>query len=160
MLIAVVSDTHGHVGNTLAAIRMLEEFAPSAVFHCGDIGTPEIPPLFAAWPTYFVFGNCDAPAELRPALASSRLINWERFGQIELGNRKIAMLHSDDARRFHQVTHSDEFDLVCYGHTHVKKIERIGKSLVLNPGALYRATPKTFALVELDDLTVTHLAIE
>jgi putative phosphoesterase len=160
MLIAVVSDTHGHVGNTLAAVRMLEEFAPQAVFHCGDIGTPEIPPLFAAWPTYFVFGNCDYPNELRPTIQAAKQTCWERFGSLELGGRKVAVLHSDDARLFQKVTHSDEYDLVCYGHTHVKKVERIGKTLVLNPGALFRATPKTFALVELEELTVTHLAIE
>jgi putative phosphoesterase len=160
MLIGVVSDTHGHVANTLAAVRMLVEFSPAAVFHCGDIGGSEIPTLFAAWPTYFVFGNCDYPEDLRPAIKKAKQTCWERFGTIELGGRKIAILHSDDARQFRQVTHSDEFDLVCYGHTHAKKIERIGKTLVLNPGALFRASPKTFALVELDDLSVTHLAIE
>ena len=160
MLLAVVSDTHGHVHNTLAAVRMLESFEPDAVLHCGDIGTPEIPPLFAAWPTHFVFGNCDDPNELRPAISAARQTCCERYGQLELAGRKIALLHSDDARLFHQVTRSNEFDLVCYGHSHLKKEERIGKTLVLNPGALFRAQPKGFALVDLTDMRVTFISIE
>lgn len=160
MLIGIVSDTHGHVANTLRAIRMLKEFPLAAVFHCGDIGSSEIPCLFTDWPTYFVFGNCDDPRELRPAIKEANQNCWERFGSIELGGRKIAVLHSDDARLFREVIDGGEYDLVCYGHTHLRKTEQVGKTLVLNPGALFRATPKTFALVELDDLSVHFLSIE
>ena len=55
MLIAVVSDTHGHKDYTREAIRMLETFDVERVIHCGDIGSPEIPPLFGAWPTEWVW---------------------------------------------------------------------------------------------------------
>ena len=58
MLIGVVSDTHGNVANSQAAVRLLESLV-SAVLHCGDIGSPAIPPLFAQWPTHFVLGNVD-----------------------------------------------------------------------------------------------------
>ena len=48
MRIGIVSDTHGHVANTLAAINMLESLEVARVLHCGDIGTPEIPAFFKA----------------------------------------------------------------------------------------------------------------
>ena len=54
---------------------------------------------------------------------------------------RIAFLHSDDNRLFRQTIESGQWDLVCYGHTHIAKQHREGKTLVLNPGAIYRANP-------------------
>ena len=59
MRIGIVSDTHGHVANAQAAVRMLQALDVERVLHCGDIGTAEVVACFAAWPTDFVFGNCD-----------------------------------------------------------------------------------------------------
>jgi hypothetical protein len=59
MLLGVVSDTHGHVQNAQAAVRMLENLEVEVVLHCGDIGSQAIVPLFKKWPTHFVFGNVD-----------------------------------------------------------------------------------------------------
>jgi predicted phosphodiesterase len=44
-------------------------------------------------------------------------------------------------------------------HGHVPREERVGKTLVLNPGALYRANPRTFAVVDLPELTVRRIAV-
>jgi predicted phosphodiesterase len=38
---------------------------------------------------------------------------------------------------------------VCYGHTHVAAIDRHGETIVLNPGAIYRASPHSIAVVDL-----------
>jgi putative phosphoesterase len=156
MRIGVISDTHGHILNTLLAVRMLSSLDVEAVLHCGDIGTTEIPPLLKPWPTHFVFGNCDYDAvALRAAIEQAGLICHGRFGDIELGGRRIALLHSDDARQFERVCTADEYDLVCYGHTHRAEQHRQGKTLILNPGALYRATPHSLAIVESDTLEAT-----
>jgi putative phosphoesterase len=154
MRIGVVSDTHGHALNALAAVRLLEELDVAALLHCGDIGTPEIPPLFKAWPTHYVFGNCDYEEdELRKAIAGvDNAICHERFAAFELGGRQIAIIHSDDRWRFLETVRSNKFDLVVYGHTHIAKEERVGKTLVLNPGALYRANPHSFAVVDLETM--------
>jgi predicted phosphodiesterase len=48
---------------------------------------------------------------------------------------------------------------VCYGHTHQAEQHRVGKTLVLNPGALYRATPHSLALVDLEHLEATIVPI-
>ena len=52
-----------------------------------------------------------------------------------------------------------EWDLVCYGHTHAAKQHRQGRTLVLNPGALYRATPHSLAVVELPELRATIVTV-
>jgi putative phosphoesterase len=161
MRIAVVSDTHGHVAHTNAAVRLIrQEKDVQAVLHCGDIGSPAIVPLFADWPTHFVFGNVDYDADLlADAIRAAGQTCHDRFGSIRLGDVQIALLHSDDRNQFDEAVESGEFDLVCYGHTHVAEQHHHGRTLILNPGALYRATPHTFALVELPGLEVRHLAV-
>src|SRR5436190_6945544 len=81
MRLGIVSDTHGHVQNTLDAVRMLESLDVDEVLHCGDIGSTEIPGLFAQWPTHFVLGNCDPDAgPLSMAISSAGLMYHKRFG--------------------------------------------------------------------------------
>lgn len=160
MLIGVVSDSHGHVELTRSGIRMLESMEVERVLHCGDIGSVEIARLFASWPTDFVFGNCDFQREVLAAeITAMGQTCHGVFGSLELAGRRIALLHGDDHRKLSEVTTSKTWDLVCYGHTHVAKTERIGSTLCLNPGALYRANPHTIAVVDLSDLTATIIPL-
>jgi uncharacterized protein len=69
------------------------------------------------------------------------------------------LIHSHDQRRFQQTLASDDFDLLCYGHTHVAAVERYGRLLALNPGALYRASPHSLAIVELESLQATIISL-
>jgi putative phosphoesterase len=156
MRIGVISDTHGHVTNTLAAVRMLESLEVQAVLHCGDICSPTIPGLLSAWPAHFVFGNCDHDFDdTRAAIENAGLACYGLFGNLEIAGRRIALLHSHDAKLFRQVCSSCDYDLVCYGHTHVAEQHRAGKTLILNPGALYRANPHSLAIVDLTTLDAT-----
>jgi putative phosphoesterase len=160
MRIAVVSDTHGHLGYTERALALVRPQAIDAVLHCGDIGSTEIVPLFAEWPTHFVLGNVDCdPGDFAAAIADAGQLYHDRFGDLTLAGTRIALLHSDDGARFQRAIHGGEYDLVCYGHTHVAHQQRIGRTLVLNPGALYRATPHSFAIVQLPDLSVTRVTV-
>jgi hypothetical protein len=155
MLLGVISDTHGHVPNARAAVQMLQSLAVEAVLHCGDIGSTAIVPLLAAWPTHFVLGNVDGgdqAALLRQAIERAGQTCHGRFGSLELAGVKIALLHGDDQRLLDQTIAEGRHHLVCHGHTHVPRKEIIGDTLVLNPGALYRANPHTLALVELPTL--------
>lgn len=158
MQIAVVSDTHGHVPSTLQAVHVLEELDVACVIHCGDIGSGGIVRLFDRWPTHFVFGNVDFERDqLRAVIESAGQTCHDRFGAIELESKRIAFLHSDDADRFQETVKSGEWDLVCYGHTHRAESHRENGTTVLNPGALYRATPHSFALVELPEVKITYV---
>jgi putative phosphoesterase len=158
MLLGVVSDTHGHVEFARPAVRMLQAFAVERVLHCGDIGSPAIIELFAAWPTHFVFGNVDYNREaLRAAIAAAHQSCHDNFAELDFAGRRIAMLHGDDMRLLEQTIAGGRFHLVCHGHTHVPRAERVehpGKTdtLVVNPGALYRANRHTIAIVDLSKL--------
>jgi predicted phosphodiesterase len=68
---------------------------------------------------------------------------------------RVALLHSHEARRFRETIQGGLYGLVCYGHTHVAAIERRGETVVLNPGAIYRANPHSVAVVELPSVAAT-----
>ena len=156
MRIGVISDTHGHIELTRPAVRMLESLEVDAVLHCGDIGSLDIVEMFAPWPTHFVFGNCDFDtATLAAGIEKAGQTCHGMFGDFELGGVRIGLLHSHDHKRFRQIVASSDYGLVCYGHTHMAAIDRHGETLVVNPGAIYRANPHSIAVVELPSVEAT-----
>ena len=160
MLIAVVSDTHGHLEFTRDAVRVLESIQVEQILHCGDIGSVQVISLFSPWPTHFVFGNVDGQQELlREEIRQGEMTCHDLFGDLELEGKRIAILHGDDERRLQQTIDSGQWDLVCHGHTHVAEQRYCGKTLVLNPGAVYRARVRSVAVVELPSMEVTPIPI-
>lgn len=148
MRIGIVSDTHGHVRNTLQAISQLNELNVDVVIHCGDIGSPQVVPLFSGWPTHFVLGNVDHDeAALQWIVSEEGQTFHRRFARIELDGRLIAVTHGDDGDLLSDAIQSGEYDLVCTGHTHQRELRTVGRTIVLNPGALYRSSHKSFAVV-------------
>lgn len=159
-LLGIVSDTHGDIVRTRAAVQMLECLEVAAVLHCGDIGTPEIISLFAAWPTHFVFGNCDHDRQtLARAIENAGQTCHGTFGQLDFEGVRIAWLHGDDAELLEETIAGGDWNLVCHGHTHVVRQEQRGNTLVLNPGAVHRANPHTIATIELPDRIVNVVGI-
>lgn len=160
MRLGLVSDTHGHVAFARQAVRMLESLDVERVIHCGDIGSPAVIDLFQPWPTHFVLGNVDYDeAGLQAAIDAAGQHYHGRFGELELAGVLIAFLHSDDGELFRQTIRSGRYALVCYGHTHQARLERQGQTLVLNPGALYRAQPHSIAIVDLPQMDVNHINV-
>ena len=159
MLLGVFSDTHGHVAHTQAGVRMLESLAVEAVLHCGDVGTGAIPPLFAQWPTHFVLGNVDYDAKGIKGAMPAKGSFHDRFADLTIADRRIAVVHSDDFQRFRGAIDSGDYDLVCYGHTHLAEQHWERKTLVLNPGALYRANPHSLAVVDLATMEATIIEL-
>ena len=72
---------------------------------------------------------------------------------------RVGLLHGDDGALLRGAIGSGDYDMVCYGHTHVALKERHRKTLALNPGALYRAQPHSLAVVRLPELEATHIEL-
>ena len=156
MRLGVISDTHGHAELTRPAVRMFESLNIDAVLHCGDIGSMSVVELFASWPAHFVFGNCDEnTAAFAKAIEKAGQTCHDLFGDLEFDGVRVALLHSHERQRFRQAIDGGEYRLVCYGHTHVAATDRRGDTLVLNPGAIYRASPHSIAVVELPAVEAT-----
>jgi uncharacterized protein len=160
MRIGVVSDTHGQVQFAREAAEVLRPFEIEQLIHCGDIGSAGIVSAFGDWACHYVLGNCDFDdGALEQAITGAGQTFHGRFGRLELAGRRIAFLHGDDGARFRQTTGSGEFDLVCYGHTHVAEQHREGPTCVLNPGALFRANPHRCAVVDLGTMEIHSLVV-
>ena len=150
MLIAIVSDTHSRYATVDRVVETLGQQRVELVLHCGDIEDAATVQRFRGLPTHFVFGNCDTERdELRQEMTASGLKLHEPFGDLEVGGSKLAWIHGDDRRLFQDIQRSGQFDYLFYGHTHVAEEHRSGPTLVVNPGALHRARPKSFVLLEL-----------
>jgi putative phosphoesterase len=149
MRIGVVSDTHDRAEVIADAIRLLQEQHVELILHCGDIETPETARLFKPIPTHFVFGNWDKDrSKLAAAIKEVGGTHHDSFGAIELAGKRLAWVHSHERHQLRQLEHSDFFDYLFYGHTHVREQHRTGKTLVANPGALFRANPKTCIVLD------------
>lgn len=151
MRIGIVSDTHDRSEAVSEAVRLLAEQQVELILHCGDIESPETVLLFKPVPTHFVFGNWDKEkGKLAAAIKSIGGQYNESFGAIELGGKRIAWVHSHERHQLYQLERSDYFDYVFYGHTHVREQHRTGRTVVANPGALFRANPKTCCILDLE----------
>ncbi|PQO44528.1 YfcE family phosphodiesterase [Blastopirellula marina] len=153
MQIGIVSDTHGQEAFAQAAAHMLQSFSVEQVLHCGDIGSTGIVEIFSKWPTHYVFGNTDDARDvLQEAIEERGGTCHGVAGDIELAGRRIGMTHGDDGSLLMRMIRSREYDLVCSGHTHRTLVRQEGETLVLNPGALFRASQHTIAIVDLETM--------
>ncbi|OWK43556.1 metallophosphoesterase family protein [Fimbriiglobus ruber] len=149
MRIGIVSDTHDRAEAVAEAVRLLAEQRVELVLHCGDIESPDTVHFFRPIPTHFVFGNWDKDkARLSAAIKTIGGTAHDSFGALELAGKRIAWVHSHERHQLYQLEHCDYFDYVFYGHTHVREQHRTGKTLVANPGALFRANPKTCIVLD------------
>jgi uncharacterized protein len=150
MRIGVLSDTHGRLDPTRAAIRLLREREVELILHCGDIDSPATVRLFTGIPTHFVFGNWDLNrGELLKAMREIGAVGHGEIGRIDLAGRRISWLHGHVRGSRPRLEAGGEMDFVFYGHSHKPKVHQSGKTVVLNPGALHRAKIKTVAVVDL-----------
>jgi putative phosphoesterase len=161
MYIGIISDTHGQLSLVQQAVWKCQQFDVVRILHCGDIGSPSVVPLFHGIPTDFVFGNCDISRDgLREVICAEGQRCHELFGYVEIDGKKIAFMHSDDQIRFGRECSSGEWDMLCYGHTHEAALWMgCEKTIVMNPGALYRVSTPSIAIVELPTLNVKHINV-
>src|SRR5262245_32908237 len=150
MKIGVLSDTHGRLEITQSAIHLLRERGAELFLHCGDIDSPAVVRLFTGVPTHFVLGNWDLrPAALQRAIAGIGGTLHVGHGRLEVGGKRLAWLHGHVRGERQRLESSGEFDFLFYGHSHRAEFHRSGPTLVMNPGALHRASTKTVGLVDL-----------
>ena len=120
------------------------------MIHCGDIDNAETVRAFAGSNVHFVYGNCDGDrASIRHAIDEIGATLHDPFGHLELGGKRIAWLHGDKPDLKRDVENSGAYDYLFYGHTHVAEQQLVGETLVINPGALFRARQKTCLTLDL-----------
>lgn len=132
MRIGVISDTH--VPGRARAIPpiIFEAFrGVDLILHAGDLVSSKVlVELEAIAPVMAVRGNMDPP-ELYSRLPKKRELNLEGV--------TIGLIHGDGpgARRPAEraLAAFPHADCVVYGHSHIPHCERIGRTLLFNPGS-------------------------
>jgi|SRR3989344_683139 len=138
MKIAILSDIHDHVENLEKLIKQVKGKIKAVIF-CGDLCAPFTAAVFSKMnlPTYACLGNVDEDHIFMKELGGDK-IRWtplaKEFGQVKLGGRKVAFCHYPKLGEL--LAKSKEFDLVCFGHTHKTVNKKVGKALLINPGAV------------------------
>ena len=149
MIIGILSDTHDRAEWMAAGIRALQDAKAEFLIHCGDIGHQRCIDLLAGLPCAFVFGNTDFDrAGLARYAASIDVPCYGNFADLQLDGKRFAVIHGDDARLKQRLLAAQEHDYLCQGHTHVPADTRIGRTRLINPGALHRAAAKTVATLD------------
>jgi putative phosphoesterase len=161
MRIAILSDTHSRHANIAKALHLLEPHDVEQILHCGDIEDADVIDLFRGLPVHFVYGNCDHDKKgIARAIEECGLTLHGSFGHLELAGRQIGFTHGDDKDLLKSMEVSEAFHYIFYGHTHVAREHRAGKTRVINPGALHRANPKTFVVLDLASGDMESIAVE
>ena len=150
MRIAVLSDTHSKYHTIEQALALIAPHQVELLIHCGDIEDAETVWLFQGFTTHFTFGNCDYDrAELRQAIYGIGATLHEGWGNLEFNGVRLAFTHGDDKRLLNDLEQSGAFNYIFHGHTHQAVDHRKGSTRIINPGALHRARPKTFIVLDL-----------
>lgn len=161
MKIGILSDTHNNREVTKRAVLQISRFDPEVVIHCGDLESPEMLDLFAGLPMKMVYGNCDWDQEgIRSRASALGLEHGGTSLELTLAGRRIIVHHGDNPTFLSHALNSGNFDYLFHGHTHLASDEQEGGTRVINPGALYRADPYTFAILDLASGELQHLEVK
>jgi len=147
MRIAVCSDIHDNIWKLDGLLKQVEGW--DALLFCGDFCAPftlaQIAEGFSG-PVHVVWGNNDGDKWLltKNAASAGNVTLHGELAQVEIGGRRIAVNHFPEIAR--PLASTGIYDAVFYGHDHTARFERIGETLLLNPGEVMgRFGKSTFA---------------
>lgn len=165
MKICIVSDSHDRADALARAVRDAKAQGAEAVIHCGDlIGAQTLKPALAhELPVHLINGNNvgDAQALHRLVSASDGRFRYHGAdGRIELGGRKIFLVHYDNYG--YAMACTGDWELVCCGHSHHADVREVtsvkgSRTWLVNPGTVAGlAAPATWVL---GDLATMHFEV-
>lgn len=154
MRIGLISDTHDDVRNLATALEILRAEQVTKLLHCGDVCGPDVIHALAGFDVWVAQGNMDRSLELAQATqgvkGNSRMAWIQR---LVLDGYSIAMVHGDNEEALGNLISSGNYKYVFHGHTHRRRDQTIGRTRVINPGALGGARHQTRSFCILDSTT-------
>jgi len=164
MRIGVLSDTHNNMGNLLKALRLFRDESITKLIHCGDMVDITTARQMSGFDVIYVNGNMDDSAEAVNDTLWMLNPNNETPGAAftgKLGGVKIGVSHGHLQDKLHQLIRSRHYSFVFTGHTHRQRDEVVGKTRVINPGALggVRYEPRTVCIIDLNNRDVRFVRV-
>ena len=149
MRIGILSDSHGQHRLVRQAMALFDSHGVEHVIHCGDIGGTEVFDELVGRSCTFVWGNMDVPdSGLFAYLEAVGLeVPQQVPARVTLDGKTFVVFHGHEPR-FEKAIHTLQADYLLHGHTHVPRDEHVGKTRIINPGALHRAKRKTIATLD------------
>lgn len=96
----------------------------------------------ATFPIKTVMGNGDPDIQKfqyqlqnLEVLKNVKMDIQERMQDFVFDGKRICMFHGNDPQLNKLIVDSQFYDVFCVGHSHIYKIEKVGKTLVINPGS-------------------------
>lgn len=160
MLIGILADSHNHVERTRKAVELLRSEGAEILVHCGDLANGEVVAACAVLPFHFVFGNHDADSvpELREAGNQHGATCLEWGGEFEAAQKRVAVVHGHMTMDLRPLL-AKEPDYLLSGHSHTARDWREGPTRRINPGALFRASTYSVALLDVEADEVRFLTV-
>ena len=152
MKVGIISDTHDNLRNLEAAIEALQAEEVTKILHCGDICGPEVIQALADFDVWIAQGNMDRHPGLSQAvektLGRGRLA-W--LHQPTLDGYSVVMIHGNNEEVLGNLASSGKYAYVFHGHTHRRRNQTVGRTRVINPGALggMRWQSRSFCILDL-----------
>lgn len=138
MKIAIISDSHDQWDNLEKVINLANEKECEYILHAGDLISPPGVAILENFngKVIFVFGNNEGEKVglARMFDSTEKLTLAGNIFDEEIDGIKIHMNHYPEIGTL--AAQSGNYDLVIYGHNHTYKNELIGKTSLINPGAL------------------------
>lgn len=146
--IAILSDTHEHIRMITKAVAVIKDRSPSLVIHCGDIISPPVLERFAGLPLKMVFGNNDGERSgLKKKCHELAFDEIQDTLEFSYTDKAFFVNHGTNPSTIDAAIARQEYDYVLHGHTHLMRNEVIGRTRVINPGALFAAHPFSIAFL-------------
>jgi len=136
-LIGLISDTHDNLQAIAEAVKIFNSKRVGLVLHAGDYVAPFTYSAYRALGCRLVgvYGNVDGDRGLLRERFSSLGFKVEsEFEELEVDGVRIALLHGVHPQIVEALALSGKYHVVVHGHTHVKRAERVGGALAVNPG--------------------------
>ncbi|MEM4556432.1 MAG: metallophosphoesterase [Sulfolobales archaeon] len=162
--VMIVSDTH----DNLLIIDRLTSYASKLdvglLLHLGDYVSPFTLRKILNTNIRFlgIFGNNDGDKVLMLKVLGTSGELYEPPVEVNIDSLKVLMIHGYGSKelteRFvNSLALSNYYDLIMYGHTHSPKVEKVGRTVILNPGALsgYLTELPTLALLNTDEFRLS-----
>ena len=160
VIVGILSDTHGKADMARAAVALLLSRGAEYLIHCGDVGGTDVLDHLAGHPAMFVFGNNDWDrTELQRYAQTIGVACGEDHGKLTLGGKLAVITHGDDNAFLSRVLREQQVDYLFLGHSHHTMDRRQGRVRIINPGALYRATTKTVAVLDTETDSLQFLTV-
>lgn len=163
MKIGILSDTHDNVSNLLKAKSLFREEGITTLIHCGDMTSADTARQMVDFDIIYVNGNMDDSVAVNDTLWMLNH-NCETPGAVftgKIAGVKIAATHGHLQGKLDQLLRWRRYDFVFHGHTHRQRDEKIGKTRVINPGALggARYEPRTVCILNLESQDIRFLKV-